>query len=68
MYVERKYQPSSSMAFFFLDIFVTQLGRRQRVLRIIAAATSTTILESLRTTTLCYTIKESILLLMESEV
>jgi hypothetical protein len=54
MYVERKYQPSSSMAFFFLDIFVTQLGRRQRVLRIIAAATSTTILESLNNNIVLY--------------
>ena len=42
------------MAFFFLDIFVTQLGRGQRVLRIIAAATSTTILESLNNNIVLY--------------
>ena len=39
---------------FFLDIFVTQLGRGQRVLRIIAAATSTTILESLTNNIVIY--------------
>ena len=40
--------------FFFLDIFVTQLGKGQRVLRIIAAATSTTILESLNSNIVLY--------------
>ena len=39
---------------FFLYIFVTQLGRGQRVLRIIAAATSTTILESLNNNIVLY--------------